>query len=236
MQKRSQRGRKSPGVARKRMDRRSSNRDGSTSTKGMTSRMVGKEFNDREIDGLFVATPPLEAPRLLLSWAATGTDGGQLSTVDTGKSVMIADVSRPFIEAPAKRDICVELPAEALSPGETPEDTVGKLLASLYGTRDASANWQEEVSMCMKEWGVVADKYNPCMFHHPSRQVLGLVHGDDFVSAGDAGQLQWLKDRLKGRLKIKTSVHSGTAGRQRGSDRIQNPEPRYQSKRRRLGV
>ena len=35
------------------------------------SRMVGEEFNDREIEGLFAATPPLEALRLLLSWAAT---------------------------------------------------------------------------------------------------------------------------------------------------------------------
>ena len=38
-------------------------------------RMVGKEFNDRDVDGLFAATPPLESCRLLLSWAAT-TDGG----------------------------------------------------------------------------------------------------------------------------------------------------------------
>ena len=72
-------------------------------------RMLGKECNDREIEGLFVATPPMEALLLLLSWAATGTDGGQLFTVGTGKSIMIADVSRAFFEAPAKRDICVEL-------------------------------------------------------------------------------------------------------------------------------
>ena len=38
------------------------------------SRMVGKEFNDKVIGGLFAATPPLEALRLLLSWAAT-TEG-----------------------------------------------------------------------------------------------------------------------------------------------------------------
>ena len=30
------------------------------------SRMVGKESNDSELDGLFAATPPLEALRLLL--------------------------------------------------------------------------------------------------------------------------------------------------------------------------
>ena len=31
------------------------------------SRMVGKEFNDSELEGLVAATPPLEALRLLLS-------------------------------------------------------------------------------------------------------------------------------------------------------------------------
>ena len=31
------------------------------------SRFVGKEFNDKTVDGLFAATPPLEALRLLIS-------------------------------------------------------------------------------------------------------------------------------------------------------------------------
>ena len=35
------------------------------------SRMVGKEFNDKAIEGFFAATPPLGALRFLLSWAAT---------------------------------------------------------------------------------------------------------------------------------------------------------------------
>ena len=35
------------------------------------SRVVGKEFNDREVEGLYAATPPPGALRLLLSWAAT---------------------------------------------------------------------------------------------------------------------------------------------------------------------
>ena len=115
------------------------------------SRMVGEEFNDSELDGLFAATPPLEAFRLLLSWAATdgsappgGARRGQLQ-----KSLLIADASRAFFEAPAKRDLCVELPEEALAAGETPQEVVGKLKASLYGTRDASMRWQEEVAKCM---------------------------------------------------------------------------------------
>ena len=105
--------------------------------------MVGKEFNDKAIDGLFAATLPLEALRLLLSWASTRSSGGIGSSpgarpLSGSKSILIADVFRAFFEAPAKRNICVELPEEALTNGETTLDTVGKLEASLYGTRDAS--------------------------------------------------------------------------------------------------
>ena len=53
---------------------------------------------------------------------------------------MVNDVVRAFFEAPMRRDICVELLAEA---GEG-EDMVGHLIMSLYGTRVASANFQEE--------------------------------------------------------------------------------------------
>ena len=76
------------------------------------SRMMGKEFNDSELDGLFAATPPLEALRLLLSWAATDGSahpGGARSS-QLQRSLLIADVSRAFFEAPARRDLCVELP------------------------------------------------------------------------------------------------------------------------------
>ena len=62
-------------------------------------------------------------------------------------------MSRAFFEAPARRDVCVELPEEALVGGESTVDVVGKLMASLYGAMDASPNWQEEVSKSMKQWG-----------------------------------------------------------------------------------
>ena len=115
------------------------------------SRFVGKEFTDREIEGLFAATPPLEALRLLLSWAATSGTGPKAdATPGRDRSILIADVSRAFFEAPARRDVCVELLEEALAEGESAPEVVGKLEASLYGTRDASANWQDEVKKCMK--------------------------------------------------------------------------------------
>ena len=70
------------------------------------SRMVGKEFNDHKIGGLFAATPPLEALRLLLSWAAASCASPSGDTVKSSKErkIFIADVSRAFFEAPANRD------------------------------------------------------------------------------------------------------------------------------------
>ena len=58
----------------------------------------------------------------------------------------------------------------------------------------------------MREWGFVAGRYNPCMFHHPQRHILCLVHGDDFVSVADPEQLTWLKGKLQGRFEIKTTT------------------------------
>ena len=62
-------------------------------------RLVGKEFNDGEEEGLFAATPPLEALKLIVSDAASGDPGR--------KSIMINDVARAFFEAPTRRVVCV---------------------------------------------------------------------------------------------------------------------------------
>ena len=106
------------------------------------SRLVGKEFNDGQMDGLFAATPPLEALRFLVHEAATVRTGEEMGT----KVIMINDVARAFFEAAATRDICIEIPKEDLSDADRKHDKVGHLRMSLYGTRDAALNWQEEVA------------------------------------------------------------------------------------------
>ena len=80
------------------------------------------------------------------------------------------------------------MPIEDYKEGD--EGMVGKVNLSLYGTRDASANWQEEVAMCMREWDFKVGKFNPCMYHHPAKQIRCLVHGDGFASVGDPGDLK----------------------------------------------
>ena len=104
--------------------------------------MVGKEFNDGNIDGVFAGTPPLEGLRYIIHEAATVDDiKGSYSKV-----IMINDVARAFFEAKATRAVCVELPSEGLTEEDKKKDMVGILNMSLYGTRDAATNWQKEVA------------------------------------------------------------------------------------------
>ena len=100
-------------------------------------------------------------------------------------------------------------------------DTVGKLKARLYATRDASMNWQEEVSKCMMRWGFEIWRYNPCMYYHPIREMRCLVHGDDFVCVGDAKDLKWLEGCLKERFEIKSRT-MGLKGGESREERILN--------------
>ena len=113
------------------------------------SRLVGKEFNDGAVSGLFAGTPPLEALRYIVHQAATVRRGGK----GEEQVIMVNDVARAFFEAKANRKVCVELPEEAKTSEDRTRDRVGLLNMSLYGTRDAAMNWQEEVAKCMAEWG-----------------------------------------------------------------------------------
>ena len=165
------------------------------------SRLVAKEFNTCAQEGLFAATPPLEALRLLMSEAATEGAGDKAPKV-----VMLNDVARAFFEAPMRRMVCVELPAEALGENEAGADVVGFLELSLYGTRDAAANFQREVKEFMLRQGFVQSQYSPQVYYHPVHGLKTLVHGDDFVTVGERHQARWLDQRLRQRFEIKTVV------------------------------
>jgi hypothetical protein len=115
---------------------------------------------------------------------------------------MINDVARAFFEAPVKRNICVELPAEE----GARSDEVGRLKQSLYGTRDASANFQEEVRVVLTRAGFGQVEYNPSLYYHPGRHIRTLVHGDDFSSVGSSRELRWMRLTLEARFEISTKV------------------------------
>ena len=128
--------------------------------------------------------PPSECLRLLL---------GKLATDKTLK-LMYADVSRAYFYAKAIRLVHVQLPDEDVEEGD--EGKCGKLLLSMYGTRDAAMNWSAEYTKTLLADGCEQCKSNPCLFRHPKTKVMIMVHGDDFVAIGHDTNLKSARHTL----------------------------------------
>jgi hypothetical protein len=136
------------------------------------SRLVAKEFNTGVRPDLYAATPPSECLRLLLSKLAT----------DKTLKLMYADVSRAYFHAKAIRPVYVQLTEEDVEEGD--EGKCGKLLMSMYGTRDAAMNWSAEHTQTLITDGYVQGKSNPRLLRHPDTKAMIMVHGGDFVAIG----------------------------------------------------
>lgn len=149
------------------------------------SRLVAKEINrKKKKDNIFAATPPLEALKMLLAFAVTEGVGFKGGKPADGMKLDFIDVRRAYFHAKARREVYVALPPEDFEEG-----MCGRLNMSMYGTQDASANWEAEYS----EWACsVGFKSSPCIFWHPERNLRMVVHGDDFTTLGYESDLNWL--------------------------------------------
>jgi hypothetical protein len=76
------------------------------------SRLVAKEIKVNKRDDLFAATPPLEAQKMLLSWAVTEGVGYHRGNKMKGMKLDFIDVRRAYFHAAARREVYVELSAE----------------------------------------------------------------------------------------------------------------------------
>ena len=105
---------------------------------------------------MFAATPNIETARLLLADAASRSrpdeHGGEVLT-------MIIDIKRAYFYALSQRDTDVKLPPE--DPRAEDPNICGKLAKSLYGTRDAGANWHAAYSAFLKEIDLLQGTTNP---------------------------------------------------------------------------
>ena len=52
------------------------------------------------------------------------------------------------------------------------------------GTRDAAALWQDCFAQHLESIGFERGRSNPCVLYHKSINVRTVVHGDDYMSAG----------------------------------------------------
>ena len=121
--------------------------------------------------------------------------------------VLYVDVSRAYFYAKSIRPTYIKLPDEDPRAGE--QGTVGKLMMSMYGTRDAAQNWSEEYSSTLAKAGYLRGKANPCLFHSPVEKCGVMVHGDDFVAVGNKKSTDHLKTILESAYKIKCEILGG---------------------------
>ena len=96
--------------------------------------------------------------------------------------MLVVDVRKAHLCAPASRDVFIDLPKEDRAAGE--EDMCGHLKFSMYGTRGAAKNWSLEVERTVKELGFEVGVFSPCLFHSKEKQIGALCHGDDIVAVG----------------------------------------------------
>ena len=142
----------------------------------------------------------MEAMRAIISMAASGA---------TPKTLMTVDVSGAYMYAKCRNEMYVELCPEAYEE-DGDEKCCWRLEKAMYGTRSAAQDWQHEIKRRMLSIGYLQGKSNPCLFYNPSSEVACLVHGDDFLAAGEESALKQFKEQLAEEWKIK-HTHIGEA-------------------------
>ena len=175
------------------------------------SRLVAKEIKtDKRLD-LFAATPPLEAKKSLFSFAVTEGIGFQSGDRKGGKKIDFVDIKRAYFQADSIREVYVDLPEEDQSPG-----MCGLLGKSMYGTRDAAQNWGETYMSFMTAIGFDKGIGSPCAFYHKKKDLICVVHGDDFTILGWSNQLDWFWKEVQIKFEAK---HRGRIGPDDGDEK-----------------
>ena len=68
--------------------------------------------------------------------------------------------------------------------------------------RHASARWQHLVQKVGANIGLLSSSNCPCALGHSTRDLDTVVHGDDFIVAGDGDDLDWPSQKLNGKLEL----------------------------------
>ena len=149
------------------------------------SRYVAMEIAKKtdKCEDFFAATPPLVALRLVLSRVASNRSHGR-----GGRKLLVIDARKAHFHALAERNLFVQLPPELAKPG-----ICAKLRRCLYGTRDAPARGEAFAAGELTAMGFKRGRASPCCFSHRSRDLVCVVHGDDFIFAGKEEELDWVE-------------------------------------------
>ena len=160
------------------------------------SRLLAKQINTGKEQGLFAATPPLEALRMLLTATVTGFKP---------KVLMLNDVRRAKMYVRTTSDMYVSC-AKTTTPSWATRTDAGSLQSRCMETKAAAHDWQLEVTRTMEDLGLKQSKASPCVFWHRQRDISAHVRGDDFVSSGERSVLEWLCKGLKKKFDTKMTM------------------------------
>ena len=170
---------------------------GTTEDPNVKCRLVAQELGyGKRVDELFSGTPSLQAMRLAVLHAAKGGT--------RRRGIMIMDVKCAFLYGQCSRRIYIELPHRDPRAGDG--RVVGRLQRALYGTRDAPQIWAKEVENTMKSLGFIVCLSQPSVFRHVDKDLVVIVHVDDFLCSGDLNELQWLYKSLAEKYELKQSI------------------------------
>jgi len=175
------------------------------------SRLVAKEIKrakplaEQLGADTFAATPPLESVYALMSAFMTRRERGEVR-----KMMAAWDVSRAHFMGKAAREIFVELPEEDKHQPEDEVPMVGRLLRSMYGTQDASQIFQKDYQCWLKSQGAQFSALCPAVFQ--VKNMMGLVHGDDFLLVGSEEELRWFDEILNAKYTARWEALLGKDG------------------------
>ena len=109
------------------------------------------------------------------------------------------DIRKTYFNALPTRAIYMRLPKEM----GMPPDVVARQVRCVYGTRDAGKSWEDTYTLAMENMGFTAGTSNPCVFGNEEKQLMCVVHGDNFTTLGLDEDLNEFEQTLQENFEIK---------------------------------
>jgi hypothetical protein len=123
-----------------------------------------------------------------------------------GYNVTQMDVSTAYLHANVEEDLYMEQPLGYQLTGESGEKLVCKLKKSIYGLKQAGRNWNKTIDAWLKEHGLIASQYDPCLYtskKEDDRYFAMAIYVDDLICLdNDIKYREEVKQILTRKFKI----------------------------------
>ena len=183
---------------------------GDSTNPDMRARLVAYEDNKTgKEDAFFASTPPGESKKILFSMYASRRNSKAPDGTEVPLRLSFIDMKKAYFNGVPTREIYMSLPPEL----GLPKHFVAKQTKCVYGTRDAGMIWEQCCRHALEHIGFVSGVSDPCLFHHPTRDLTIVVHGDDFTALGTDHDLDWYTAELEQvfEIKVRGGLGEGTA-------------------------